>query len=69
MEQKTETEAEAKARAKAKAKAKSKRDRIFGAIVAALIIGLIYMMFMIEDYGQRTMPGANVSAPGAPDDH
>ncbi|MDD5249416.1 MAG: hypothetical protein PHY45_10545 [Rhodocyclaceae bacterium] len=69
MEQKSAAPAEASAKAKAEAKAKSNHHFLFGAIAAALIVGLIYMMFVIEDYGQRTMPGANITAPGAPDDH
>ncbi len=69
MQQNTYTEDQAKAKAWAEAKARSKRDFIFGAIAAVLIVGLIYMMFIIEDYGQRTMPGANATVQDAPDDH
>ena len=69
MEQMSDSEDEAKAKARAAAKARSKRDFIFGAVAVALIVGLIYMMFMIEDYGQRTMPGANATVRDAPDDH
>lgn len=53
----------------AKAKREARMHAIFGAIAAIIITGLIALMFVIDDYGQRTMPGAQVQAHDAADDH
>ncbi|HEX8964205.1 MAG TPA: hypothetical protein VF801_14475 [Rhodocyclaceae bacterium] len=66
MEQKTETDEQA---AKARAKAEARRHMIFGAIAALVITGLIAVMFFIDDYGQRAMPGYHAQAKDAADDH
>ncbi len=66
MEPNTQSDDEA---AKARAKAEARRHLIFGAIAAAVITGLIAMMFIIDDYGQRAMPGYHVQAKDGADDH
>lgn len=67
MEQHIQRDDEAaKARAK---KAEARRHMIFGVIAAVVITGLIAMMFVIDDYGQRAMPGYHVQAHDAADDH
>jgi hypothetical protein len=64
MEDKPEVEAQAEAERKAKAK----RDLLLGIFFAALIIGLITVIAMIEEYGQSHMPGAaNGQVRDAPD--
>jgi hypothetical protein len=67
MERKTQVEDEAAAQAKAKREARM--HAIFGAIAAIVITGLIAVMFFIEDYGERVMPGAQVKVHDAADDH
>lgn len=47
----------------AERKAEARRHLIFGIVAAVVIAGLIAMMFVIEDYGQRNMPNAHTQAP------
>jgi predicted secreted protein len=64
MEQKTEAEGAAeKANEQARAKAEAKRHMIFGIVAAAVIVGLIALMFAIEDYGLSRMPNAELQQP------
>jgi hypothetical protein len=55
--------------AKARAKAEAKRHMVFGVIAAAVITALIAVMFVIDDYGQKAMPGYHVQAKDGADDH
>jgi hypothetical protein len=64
VERKTQVE-----EAAAKAKREAKRHMIFGVVAAIVITGLIALMFIIDDYGQRAMPGYHVQARDAADDH